>query len=110
MLSFTSKIRFFPNLTIVNAKGEKILIEFNETQTLYNAVEGTKAEEIRGTCGGNKSCGQCHVELPPNLYSKPDEEEADLLESCDGVTKYSRLACQLVLGPKFEDAVIKCNH
>ncbi|EAX91276.1 Ferredoxin 6 [Trichomonas vaginalis G3] len=106
MLCQQSNIRYFPSLTIVNSKGEKTKVDFEDGQRLFDAVEGTKAEYIRGECGGNMSCGLCFVEVPPNAFKQPDVKEMDLLEETDGTTKYSRLACQLILGPQFEDVEI----
>jgi 2Fe-2S ferredoxin len=60
---------------------------------LHNGVEG-----IEGLCGGNCSCGTCHVELSPELYARlgaPQEAEAEMLALLEDRTPTSRLSCQI---------------
>jgi ferredoxin len=55
---------------------------------------------LEGTCEGQMACSTCHVivakewfdNLPPAV-----EEEEDMLDLAVGVTRTSRLACQIVL-------------
>ena len=99
--------RNFPTLTIINRNGEKIPIKFNEGDRLFDAIDGTPAQELQGQCGGNMACGGCHCILESSVYEKPEEDEATTLENSQGVTSTSRLACNLTLTSKFDGATIK---
>jgi len=105
--SLTTGFRFFPTITVINRDGKKIPVEFKNGQTLYKAVAGTPAQELQGVCGGNMACGQCHCILPEKLFVKPEDDEAETLENSKGLTKTSRLSCNLTLDDKFNGAEIK---
>ena len=58
-----------------------------------------------GTCGGFAACGTCHVIVDPEWIGRlpaPTEEEEDMLDTVNGVTATSRLACQITLNPSLE--------
>ena len=106
--SLTSEFsfRFLPQLTIINREGKKIPINYTNGQTLFKAIDGTPAQELQGVCGGNMACGGCHVILPEKIFEKPEEDEEDTLQNSKGLTKTSRLSCNLNLDEKFEGAVL----
>ncbi len=56
--------------------------------------------DIEGACGGSLSCSTCHVIVDPAWFGKlpePDEEEEDMLDLAFGLTRTSRLCCQLIM-------------
>lgn len=56
--------------------------------------------EIEGACEGSMACSTCHVivdEAWIDKLSPPSEEEQDMLELTYGLTRTSRLGCQLRL-------------
>lgn len=56
--------------------------------------------DIEGACGGSLSCSTCHVIVDPTWFGKlpePDEEEEDMLDLAFGLTRTSRLCCQLIM-------------
>lgn len=55
---------------------------------------------LEGTCEGQMACSTCHVVVATEWFArlKPaSEDEEDLLDLAAGVTRTSRLACQIVL-------------
>jgi 2Fe-2S ferredoxin len=55
---------------------------------------------IVGECGGEMSCGTCHVQISREWCEKfppPSADEVDLLEMSDHYSEGSRLGCQVVL-------------
>lgn len=55
---------------------------------------------ITAQCGGEASCGTCHVyvsEIWADRLPKPDEVEAGMLDFVDEPLPTSRLSCQIVL-------------
>jgi len=59
-------------------------------------------QPLEGTCEGAMACSTCHVIVAADDFArlpKACEEEEDMLDLASGVTRYSRLACQIVLHP-----------
>jgi 2Fe-2S ferredoxin len=55
---------------------------------------------IQGDCGGNMSCGTCHVYVDEAWAAKlpaPDDTERAVLEGLIGEQSNSRLSCQIKL-------------
>jgi ferredoxin len=65
---------------------------------------------LEGTCEGQMACSTCHVivarewfdELPPAA-----EEEEDMLDLAAGVTRTSRLSCQIVLNERLDGLEVR---
>jgi ferredoxin len=62
-----------------------------------------------GACGGETACSTCHVIVQESFFSKlPEmtEAEEDMLDLAAGVTKFSRLGCQVFAAAKLEGMVV----
>jgi 2Fe-2S ferredoxin len=65
--------------------------------------------DIEGACEGSLACSTCHVIVDPAWYgklpaAKPDEE--DMLDLAFGLTKTSRLGCQLIMTPELDGLTV----
>ena len=63
-------------------------------------VAQADGQSLEGTCEGQMACSTCHVLIDPADAPRlppPSEEEEDMLDLAAGATRYSRLACQIVL-------------
>jgi ferredoxin-2, mitochondrial len=57
-------------------------------------------QPLEGTCEGAMACSTCHVVVAPEWFSKlrkASGDEEDMLDFASGVTRTSRLACQIIL-------------
>jgi 2Fe-2S ferredoxin len=56
--------------------------------------------QIECACGGEGSCGTCHVIVDEGAagLSEADDDELDTIEQVPGNTLHSRLACRAVVG------------
>jgi len=66
--------------------------------------------DIEGACEGSLACSTCHVIVDPEWYNKlekPTEDEEDMLDLAYGLTRTSRLGCQIVLTDKLDGLVVK---
>ena len=64
------------------------------------AVAQAAGLPLEGTCEGQMACSTCHVIVAPDWFGKlprASEDEEDMLDLAAGVTRTSRLACQIVL-------------
>ena len=57
-------------------------------------------QPLEGACEGQMACSTCHVVVEPEDFASlpaASEEEDDMLDLAAGVTRTSRLACQVEL-------------
>lgn len=91
----------------------KIFFLKNEKEFIIEAPIGMSVLEaaqdnnidLDGNCGGSLACGTCHVIVKEKwlpLLEEPIEAEEDLLDIVFGVTKNSRLACQIIMTEKLD--------
>ena len=66
--------------------------------------------DIEGACEGSMACSTCHVIVDPAWYGKlkaPSEEEEDMLDLAFGLTKTSRLGCQIVMSEALDGLTVR---
>ena len=66
--------------------------------------------DIEGACEGSLACSTCHVIVDPGWYgklpdAKPDEE--DMLDLAFGLTRTSRLGCQLIMTEALDGLTVR---
>jgi len=67
-------------------------------------------QPLEGTCDGQMSCSTCHVIVASDDFARlpaASEEEEDLLDYAGGVTRTSRLACQIVLDGNLGELTVR---
>lgn len=60
---------------------------------------------LEGTCEAQMACSTCHVVVSPEWFPRLPpacEDEEDMLDLAAGVTRTSRLSCQITLDPALE--------
>lgn len=65
--------------------------------------------DVQGSCGGSLACATCHMILEEDLYNQlddPTEAEEDMLDLAFGLTKTSRLGCQVKVTDDMDGVVI----
>lgn len=66
--------------------------------------------DIEGACEGQMACSTCHVIVDETWFAKlpaPCEEEEDMLDLAFGLTRTSRLGCQIVITEKLDGLVVR---
>jgi ferredoxin, 2Fe-2S len=66
--------------------------------------------DIEGACEGSLACSTCHVIVDPEWYvvlKEASEDEEDMLDLAFGLTKTSRLGCQIVMTPELDGLTVK---
>ena len=61
--------------------------------------------DIEGACEGCMACSTCHVIVDKDWYRKlpkPSEDEEDILDLAFGLTRTSRLGCQMIITEGFD--------
>jgi ferredoxin len=73
-------------------------------------VAQSDGQPLEGTCEGQMACSTCHVLVDPADFPKlppASEEEDDLLDLASHVTRYSRLACQILLDEQLDSLTVR---
>ncbi|HEX7751394.1 MAG TPA: 2Fe-2S iron-sulfur cluster-binding protein [Novosphingobium sp.] len=86
-------------VTFVTAEGARVRAEAAVGARLLEVAQGA-GMPLEGTCEGQMACSTCHVIVAPDWFPRlpeasPDEE--DMLDLAAGVTRTSRLSCQIAL-------------
>lgn len=72
-----------------------------EVKPGYRVVSGAFALQLDetgfGECGGNCTCGTCHVRVKEGKFAPPAGDEAAFLDTFPKIYPDSRLACQLTV-------------
>jgi 2Fe-2S ferredoxin len=61
--------------------------------------------DLEGACEGSLACSTCHVVVDESWFGKlppAKEDEEDMLDLAFGLTKTSRLGCQIIMKPELE--------
>ncbi len=65
--------------------------------------------DLEGACEGSLACSTCHVVVDPGWYEAlPDAtvDEEDMLDLAVGLTRTSRLGCQIVMSPELDGLTV----
>nr|WP_294528483.1 ferredoxin family 2Fe-2S iron-sulfur cluster binding protein [uncultured Rhodopila sp.] len=65
--------------------------------------------DIEGACEGSLACSTCHVIVDAAWFKQletPTEDEEDMLDLAFGLTRTSRLGCQIVMTEALDGLVV----
>ena len=97
------------SVTFVSTEGATQIVEAEPGSRLLEVAQGA-GQPLEGTCEGQMACSTCHVIVDPADFARlprASEEEDDLLDLAAGVTRTSRLACQIVLEAGLESLKVR---
>ena len=86
-----------PNMTFIDRNGKELTVVAALGDTILD-VAHANGLDIEGTCEGCMACSTCHVIVASEWYMKlkpPSEDEEDMLDLAFGLTRTSRLGCQV---------------
>jgi ferredoxin, 2Fe-2S len=66
--------------------------------------------DLEGACEGSLACSTCHIVVEPEWYdvlSEASEDEEDMLDLAFGLTKTSRLGCQIIMTEELDGLTVK---
>jgi len=88
-----------PNIVFIERDGSHRTLEAKPGHTLLEIVQ-SHGINLEGACEGSLACSTCHLVIAKEWYDRlppPSEEEADMLDLAAGLTRTSRLGCQLIM-------------
>ncbi len=97
------------SVRFIAANGEVTETEAGEGLSLLDVAQAA-GMPLEGTCEGQMACSTCHVVVSAEWFDRLEqasEEEEDMLDLAVGVTRTSRLSCQIMLGPELEGLEVR---
>lgn len=73
-------------------------------------IAHTNNIDLEGACEGSLACSTCHVIVSPEDYERlteATEDEEDMLDLAFGLTRTSRLGCQIIMSEELDGLTVR---
>ena len=97
-------------VTVTTRDGAVHTLECRDGLSLMENIRAHGLDELAALCGGNMSCGTCHVlVMPESLEHLPamSADEGYLLELSPHRESCSRLSCQVTVTPALDGLAVR---
>jgi 2Fe-2S ferredoxin len=97
-----------PKIVFIEPNGIEREVEAPLGKSLLDIAQANNIQ-IEGACEGSLACSTCHVIVKDDWFGriKPiKEEESDMLDLAYGLTRYSRLCCQILMSEDLDGLVV----
>jgi 2Fe-2S ferredoxin len=97
-----------PKLTFINADGTRLEVEAPVGLSVLEIAHRNNVD-LEGACEGSLACSTCHVIVDPEWYDAlvaASEDEEDMLDLAFGLTRSSRLGCQIVITEELDGLTV----
>jgi 2Fe-2S ferredoxin len=97
-----------PKMTFIDREGKHRDVDAPEGLSVLEIAHHNKIE-LEGACEGSLACSTCHVIVDPKWHDKlkeASEEEEDMLDLAFGLTRTSRLGCQIIMTKELDGLVV----
>ena len=98
-----------PKMTFIERDGRPKTVEAPSGLSVLEIAHRNDID-IEGACEGSLACSTCHVVIDNAWYDRLDEaseDEEDMLDLAFGLTKTSRLGCQIILTEELDGLTVK---
>jgi 2Fe-2S ferredoxin len=96
-------------MTFIEKNGNRWPCQFVTGDTVLTVARHHKID-LEGACDGSMACSTCHVIVDKEWYVRLPKlriEESDMLDLAPGVTRNSRLGCQIVLTDALDGLTVR---
>ena len=97
-----------PKITFIEPSGKSREVDAPLGKSVLDIAQANDFD-VEGACEGSLACSTCHVIIDPDWYDKlrpAEEEEADMLDLAYGLTRTSRLCCQILMTEELDGLVV----
>jgi len=97
------------HITFIEKNGTRRACDFATGETILTVARRNKLD-LEGSCDGAMACSTCHVIVDKDWFPrlpKARTEENAILDLAAGVTRTSRLGCQIVLTNELDGLTVK---
>ena len=97
-----------PKMTFISPDGQRQTVDAPLGLSVMEIAHRHEIE-LEGACEGSLACSTCHVIVAPDWYellTEASEEEEDMLDLAFGLSKTSRLGCQIRMTEELDGLVV----
>ena len=97
-----------PRFTFIDPDGTRHDIDAPSGLSLLE-IAHRNGIDLEGACEGSLACSTCHLIVDPGWFDKLEEieeDEEDMLDLAFGLTRTSRLGCQIILTEALDGLVV----
>jgi 2Fe-2S ferredoxin len=98
-----------PKVTFIERSGARREFDVKVGLSLLEVAHANNID-LEGACEGSLACSTCHVIVEPDWYDVlPDasEDEEDMLDLAFGLTRTSRLGCQIIITKELDGLTVR---
>lgn len=98
-----------PKMTFIESDGSRREVDAPLGLSVLE-IAHKNSLDLEGACEGSLACSTCHVVIEPEWFDVlPDaqEDEEDMLDLAFGLTKTSRLGCQIIMTEELDGLIVR---
>ena len=98
-----------PKMTFIERNGSAKTVDAPSGLSVLEIAHRNDID-IEGACEGSLACSTCHVVIDDAWYARLEEaseDEEDMLDLAFGLTKTSRLGCQIILTEDLDGLTVR---
>lgn len=98
-----------PKMTFIKPDGSKLEVEAPLGMSILEIAHRNKLD-LEGACEGSLACSTCHIIVDEEDFDRlldADDDEEDMLDLAYGLTRTSRLGCQIRITEELDGLVVK---
>lgn len=98
-----------PKITFITPDEKRLEINAPEGLSIMEVAHQNDID-LEGACEGSLACSTCHVIIDQEWFDKLEEaseDEEDMLDLAFGLTRTSRLGCQIIMCPALDGIVVR---
>ena len=97
-----------PKMTFITHDGKHLEVDAPNGLSVMEIAHQNDID-LEGACEGSLACSTCHIMVEQKWFDKLEEaseDEEDMLDLAFGLTKTSRLGCQIIMEPALDGLVV----
>jgi len=98
-----------PKMTFIETDGTRREVDAPVGASVLQVARRNDID-IEGACEGSLACSTCHVIVDPEWYDvlqEAGEDEEDMLDLAFGLTRTSRLGCQIIITEELDGLTVQ---
>jgi 2Fe-2S ferredoxin len=97
-----------PKMTFVDPNGTRHEVEAPVGLSVLEIAHSNNID-LEGACEGSLACSTCHIIVDGEDFERlaePTEDEEDMLDLAFGLTRTSRLGCQIIMSDELDGLTV----
>ncbi len=98
-----------PKMTFITPEGSRKEVDAPLGLSVLE-IAHKHSVDLEGACEGSLACSTCHVIIEPDWFdvlNEASEDEEDMLDLAFGLSKTSRLGCQIIMTEELDGLTVR---